>query len=197
MNRFAYALISLSLAACSSPTAGGGTNTDAGPTGGNDVVTAPSDGGTTTRTDSGTTTRTDSGTTTRTDSGTTTADAGGGINFGRCGRSVVSRLCMCGMDQNCGQSAITSSNTCLQCVVAAQQTCCPMELDAVQQCATDRMCMDQNCVNTMCAMQIAAANRCLMNTIPMALQSGTGACFTAYTGCLGDVATDTSICANL
>ena len=195
MNRIAYVLLSLSIAACNATSNTGGGNNDAGTSGGNDVVTAPSDSGTTTRTDSGTTTRTDSGTTTRTDSGSSTADAG--INFGRCGRSVASRLCMCGMDQSCGQAAITSSNTCLQCVVAAQQTCCPMELDAVQQCATDRMCMDQNCVNTMCAMQITAANRCLMNTIPMAIQSGTGACFMAYTGCLGDLAVDTSICSSL
>jgi hypothetical protein len=185
VNRFAYVLLSLSFAACNATSnTGGGGNNDAGTTGGNDVVTAPSDSGTTPRTDSGTTPRTDSGTTAR-DSGPVSP-----FNYGTCGRTVIQALCMCGaMDQNCQQTALQRSMSCVTCMAEFQTTCCPTEVNAVQDCFTNSGCMDQQCAVRMCMTQINAATMCVNGRLQREAMAGGGACVDAYVGCLGDLPT--------
>ncbi|MFO0628321.1 MAG: hypothetical protein U0325_22295 [Polyangiales bacterium] len=191
MNRFAYVLLSLSLAACSSPTSGGGGATDAGTTAGNDVVNAPADSGTTTPRDSGTTTPRDSGTTTRRDSGP--ADP---FNYGMCGRSVIQALCMCNMtNQSCQQAALQRSMECVTCMGNFQSTCCPAEITAVQDCFTNSGCMDQQCATRMCMSQINTATMCVQGRLQREAMAGGGACVDAYIGCLGDLPTmQTAVC---
>lgn len=148
----------------------------------------PADAGqnnTTSTVDSGQSTNpTDAGHTTNpTDAGHTTnpTDSGTTPSGGACGQSLTDAVCMCGMDQNCQNRAITgSSRTCQTCLTTAQTNCCPMEFGAIQTCATTNMCADYACVQMNCATQITAAQTCFNNA-----QQDSTACQGELTRCFG------------
>jgi hypothetical protein len=66
-----------------------------------------------------------------TDTGTGT-DGGG--EFGTCGMSTNTCICMCGNDQTCQQGCFTD-RACQMCLVNAQAMCCPTEANALGACA--------------------------------------------------------------
>lgn len=174
MNRWIVAAL------CSSLVVGCGAS--------NDTPIVAADSGTGGAADTGsavdTGTSTDRGSAT-TDRGSATTDTGSASQFGTCGESLHTALCTCGNNAMCQQTALQNalqrSSTCASCYQTALAGCCPTEIMATQTCAQDNGCMDQACLQAMCATQLRAADACLQTA-----QMSNATCQGFFRRCLGE-----------
>ncbi len=183
VNKYAsvFGLLLLGLSACSASSGGGGTGTDSdAATTADTASTADSASNTDAAPTADASTGTDASTATdgpaandaRADSATSM--------YGRCGQTVVTRLCGCGMDATCQGNALQSSQACVQCYGQAINGCCPTQAMMLQTCAMNMGCTDQACLTTMCRMQYNALQTCFAGA-----QQTMESCQMLLAGCFG------------
>lgn len=112
----------------------------------------------------------------------TDADAGDGmaLDYGRCGMSVRSCLCACGMDIVCQQRCVASDERCAVCLYDAASMCCPAEATAFESCIDRYECVDESCAMKNCATELSAFNRCFARA-----QGEDATCQAHVRSCLG------------